>query len=194
MATVVKYNEMSTTQRTQVSEALTDVARNRVARLFDDHFESVYSFCLGRSADRTIAEDAAAQTFVEAARTLAADPHAQVGEPWLFVTARRRLVDGWRRQGRQVRLRERIAALPGRSTEDDSGHEADQHEAERARRALASLPERQRGAVVLRYLDEYSVAEVAELLELSYSAAESLLARGRRGFEQAWTSTGDNDG
>ena len=189
MTTVVRYNEMSATQRAQVSEALTEVARHRVARLFDDHFDSIYSFCLGRSADRTIAEDAAAQTFVEAARTLAADPNAQVGEPWLFVTARRRLVDGWRRQGRQVRLKERIASLPGTSTEDESDH----HEAERARRALASLPERQRGAVVLRYLDEYSVAEIAELLELSYSAAESLLARGRRSFEQAWMSTGETD-
>ncbi|MEM8745746.1 MAG: sigma factor-like helix-turn-helix DNA-binding protein, partial [Actinomycetota bacterium] len=51
--------------------------------------------------------------------------------------------------------------------------------------ALASLPERQRAAVVLRYVEEYSVSEVAEALDVGYEAAESLLARGRRGFVEA---------
>lgn len=190
MGTVVIYNKMSTPQQTHSAEVLSDRSRERVEHLFDAHFDVVYRFCLGRSAERTIAEDAAAQTFVEAARTLAADPNADIGEPWLFVTARRRLIDGWRRQGRQVRLKDRIASMRGEVVED----EVDHIEGERARRALASLPERQRGALVLRYLDDYSVAEVAELLELSYPAAESLLARGRRSFEQAWTSTGENDG
>ncbi len=190
MTTVVIDVEMSLQQRTQRGETLTDAARNHVARLFDAHFDNVYRFCLKRSADRTVAEDAAAQTFVEAARTLAGDPAAKVDEAWLFVTARRRLIDGWRRQGRQTRLKERVSSLAAGTTENEPNH----HDAERARRALASLPERQRGAVVLRYLDEYSVAEVAEMLELSYPAAESLLARGRRSFEQAWMSTGDQDG
>lgn len=188
MGAVVEHNEMLIQQATP-STALTTASRHRVARLFDAHFDAVYRFCLGRSADRTIAEDAAAQTFVEAARKLAADPGARIDEPWLFVTARRRLIDGWRRQGRQARLRERVAA----TYETSVVNEAHDFEGERARRALASLPERQRGALVLRYLDEYSVAEVADLLDLSYPAAESLLARARRSFEQAWSSTGGGD-
>jgi DNA-directed RNA polymerase specialized sigma24 family protein len=34
----------------------------------------------------------------------------------------------------------------------------------------------------MRYLDDYSVSEVAEILGCSYASAESLLARGRRGL------------
>lgn len=46
--------------------------------------------------------------------------------------------------------------------------------------ALNALPERQRQAVVMRYIEELSMAETAELLEISEDAVESLTARGRR--------------
>jgi RNA polymerase sigma-70 factor (ECF subfamily) len=46
--------------------------------------------------------------------------------------------------------------------------------------ALAMLPERQRLAIVLRHFEELSNPEIAEMLELSVEAVESLLARGRR--------------
>lgn len=46
--------------------------------------------------------------------------------------------------------------------------------------AMAELPERQRAAIVLRHFDECSNPEIAEALEISVEAVESLLARGRR--------------
>lgn len=46
--------------------------------------------------------------------------------------------------------------------------------------ALASLPSRQREALVLQYYQELSNAEVAELMEISIEAMESLLSRARR--------------
>jgi RNA polymerase sigma-70 factor (ECF subfamily) len=46
--------------------------------------------------------------------------------------------------------------------------------------ALDSLPERQRLAVVLRHFEERSNPEIAEVLEVSVEAVESLLARARR--------------
>ena len=56
--------------------------------------------------------------------------------------------------------------------------------------ALQTLPDRQRAALSLRYLEELSVAEIADELSVTYTAAESLLARGRRSFERAWQSQG----
>jgi RNA polymerase sigma factor (sigma-70 family) len=46
--------------------------------------------------------------------------------------------------------------------------------------ALGSLPTNQRSVIVLRYLDDWLVAEIAEGLDLTYRAVESLLARARR--------------
>lgn len=46
--------------------------------------------------------------------------------------------------------------------------------------ALDALPERQRLAIVLRHLEERSNIEIAQVMDLSVDAVESLQARGRR--------------
>ncbi len=45
--------------------------------------------------------------------------------------------------------------------------------------AVASLPNRQRAVVALHYLEELSVAEIADILEISVSATTSNLHKGR---------------
>jgi len=50
--------------------------------------------------------------------------------------------------------------------------------------ALQSLPERQRLALVLFHFEDLSMAAVAEMMEISVDAVESLLARGRRTLKQ----------
>ena len=52
--------------------------------------------------------------------------------------------------------------------------------------ALDRVSPRQRAALVLRYLDDYSVQQVADALDLSYQGTESLLARGRRSLLDAY--------
>lgn len=47
-------------------------------------------------------------------------------------------------------------------------------------RALAKLPERQRLAVTLRHIEELGNPEIAEIMEISVEAVESLTARGKR--------------
>lgn len=51
---------------------------------------------------------------------------------------------------------------------------------EALRAAMSTLPERQRLAIELRHLQELSNPEVAEILETSVEAVESLLSRARR--------------
>lgn len=49
---------------------------------------------------------------------------------------------------------------------------------------LQALPERQRMALVLFHYEDLSMAEVAEMMEVSVEAVESLLARARRALKQ----------
>lgn len=55
---------------------------------------------------------------------------------------------------------------------------------------LDALPERQRTAIVLSYFEELSGAEVAETMELSIGAVESLLVRARRHLRTACEKAG----
>ena len=51
---------------------------------------------------------------------------------------------------------------------------------ERMAAALASLPDRQREAIVLQYYQELSNIDAAALMNISVEALESLLSRARR--------------
>jgi RNA polymerase sigma factor, sigma-70 family len=53
---------------------------------------------------------------------------------------------------------------------------------------LAKLPERQRAALALCYLDDLTASQAAQVMGLSLSALEALLVRGRRGLRKglAW--------
>ncbi len=51
--------------------------------------------------------------------------------------------------------------------------------------ALGTLPERQRQAVVLRHIEGLQNPEIAEIMEISTEAVESLTARGKRALKTA---------
>ena len=60
-------------------------------------------------------------------------------------------------------------------------------------RALEDLPPRQRAAITLCYYAEINGQEAAEILEISVSALESLLVRGRRALRLRLNDLGDLD-
>lgn len=49
--------------------------------------------------------------------------------------------------------------------------------------ALGALPERQKQAVTLRHIEEYSNPEIAEIMGVGVEAVESLVARGKRALK-----------
>ncbi|MGC1504357.1 MAG: RNA polymerase sigma factor [Sulfitobacter sp.] len=71
--------------------------------------------------------------------------------------------------------------------------------ADALQRALDTLPDRQRQAVVLRHIDGLANPEIAVILETGIEAVESLTARGKRALVQALAGQRDalgydNDG
>jgi RNA polymerase sigma-70 factor (ECF subfamily) len=56
---------------------------------------------------------------------------------------------------------------------------------------MRSLPPDQQAVLSLRYLDDLSVPEVADVLGRSVHATESLLARARRAFRKSYEGQSD---
>jgi RNA polymerase sigma-70 factor (ECF subfamily) len=76
-----------------------------------------------------------------------------------------------------------------------AGEKAEHDERERlVQTAIAELPARQRTAIVLTYGDGMSNAQVAEILDTSVSAVETLLVRGKQNLRRALDSVIDKDG
>ena len=60
--------------------------------------------------------------------------------------------------------------------------------------AIAKLPERQRLAVTLRHIEDLANPEVADVMEISVDAVESLLARGGRALRATLSDRKENLG
>jgi len=158
--------------------------RLAASRLIARHSSRVYAVCVRMMGDRASAEDAAQETFLKLWRS--ADrwkPGRAKFETWLYRVAANACID---------RLRQRRPEAPAEDAPEiaDEAPLADQGlvAAERRRAveaALASLPDRQRIAIVLCHYQELSNAEAAAALEVSVDALESLLARARRSLKES---------
>jgi RNA polymerase sigma-70 factor (ECF subfamily) len=87
-----------------------------------------------------------------------------------------------RRRGTAVPLEAAGDPADGRQGADGALH--DRQRGARVAAALAELPERQRAAIGLCYLQGLSNREAAEVLEVNVKALESLLTRGRAALRE----------
>ena len=158
------------------------MAAAALARLFEANIDVVFGYVLARCGTRQVAEDVAGETFAEAARVCVSGRGAELDRGWLLHVARLRLIDHWRKSERHRKRVEKLTAMSVGDRELPDGEEGDPN----VLAALDSLSSRQRAVLLLRYVDDYSVSEVAEALDLSYQATESLLARARRALLAAY--------
>ena len=149
---------------------------------YDEALPRVYSYFFHRcGGERGVAEELTQETFVGAVAELR--KRRPIGEPvhWIFGIARHKLVDNYRKLEREEKRDARAEA-----TEPDHSVWHSAEERELTARALAALPAAQRAALVLRYLDDLPVADVARALGRSLHATESLIARAKEGFRRVY--------
>ncbi len=136
--------------------------------------------------DRAEAEDVAQETML---RLWKLAPDWRGGEAkvstWAYRVAQNLCTDRLRRRQRQRATGLDDVAEPASdaATAVAGLIEADRMAALDA--ALASLPERQRSAVILRHIEGLTNTEIAEILQIGVEAVESLTARGKRALAAA---------
>ena len=161
---------------------------------FREFYESalpvVYGYFLRRCGGRVdVAEELTQETFMSAVKTLQRGTEIEAPLPWIVSIARRRLVDHYRAQRRRDTAHASSVLAAG-VRPDESSVTTTVAEA-RLVGALDRVPTAQRAALVLRYVDDLTVAEVAGLLGRSERATESLLSRGRRSLRRAYEEGDD---
>jgi RNA polymerase sigma-70 factor, ECF subfamily len=151
---------------------------------YDSALPSVYGYLHARCGRKdALAEDLTAETFLAAVDAVRGGDPPALNMPWIIGVARHKLVDHWRRQAREERNL-RAVADDDRSANEDPWE--DRLDSVRARETLERLRPHHRAALVLRYMDDLSVPEVAALMERSIHATEGLLVRARAAFRRAY--------
>jgi RNA polymerase sigma-70 factor (ECF subfamily) len=142
-------------------------------RLFDEHQSMVFSLALRMTGDRGLAEEIAQDVFMELDRNMAKIESAQHAIHWLRRVTMSRSTDALRRRRVRgmdfaVELDENHAAQEER-TSPLGGH---------LETLLATLPEAQRAALILRYQEDLTPEEIAATLGAPVATVKSQLQRG----------------
>lgn len=147
--------------------------------LYERHSGQIFGFCVNKLGSRDEAEDALQSTFLNAHRALQRGVTPEAELAWLYKIAhnvcltRRRST---RRRGRVespsdfAAVQDVLPAPPQEAPEDLM----------RLTEALEHMPESQRRAILLREWQGLSYHEIADELNLSQSAVETLIFRARR--------------
>ncbi len=183
----VPPSEINDSDRVLVERAKSDP--EAFGRLFDRYFDPIFAYLFRRTGDWEASRDLASETFLKALKAL--PRYRWQGRPlsaWLFAIATNELRMYYRRGQRAPASLDALIAESGVSVPDpstlDQERQAAEHELERSeefvrvRKALTALPLKYQEAIALRYFEEKSVAEVAEILGKPEGTVKSLLSRG----------------
>lgn len=136
---------------------------------------------LGWSSD---ADDVVQEVFLAALDAWPKFRGASQASTWLTQIALNKCRTHGRRAGLVRRAFERLKDLAqDRSAPPASAATLDQELNDQVRQAVQSLPPRDREVLVLHYLEELPVAEIAKLLELKRGTVEVRLSRARKRLE-----------
>ncbi|HEX9380416.1 MAG TPA: sigma-70 family RNA polymerase sigma factor [Gaiellaceae bacterium] len=148
-------------------------------RMYRRHVGDVYRYALAVMRNPADAEDVTQTTFLNAYRSyIEKGNRPEKPQNWLIAIAHNVCRQRFRQSARrpaEVSFEDDIA---------DTIADEDTPSGEDIRRALGHLAFNQRAALVMRELEGRSYAEIAEILDLSTSAVETLIFRARRALRE----------
>jgi RNA polymerase sigma-70 factor, ECF subfamily len=159
-------------ERLLIEAAQRDPAR--FADLYENNFERVYAYIVRRVGNRAETEDLTSEVFHQALANLKRFEWRGIPfAAWLFRIAANLISDRWQRSGREVadesQLIDSVQVSP-----------AEIEEVERRAtlfRLVNTLPDEQQRVVVLRFVGQKSIKEVAQQIRKSEGAVKQLQFR-----------------
>ncbi len=150
------------------------------AAIFRRYHQSLYRYCLAILANSEDAQDALQNTMVKALRALPGEQRTIQLKPWLYRISHNESIDLLRRR-REIGELDPEQAAPGTGLAEKAATR------ERLRRLLTDveeLPDRQRGALVMRELSGLDFDEIAAALGTSPAVARQTLYEARLSLQQ----------
>jgi RNA polymerase sigma-70 factor (ECF subfamily) len=150
--------------------------REAFAELYDRFVGKIYRYIYYKVGSKTDAEDLTAQVFLKACEAIGG--YQWTGRPfeaWLYRIAHNAVADHFRTRHEALPLH---AAAGVRASKESLEELAQRHlNAEALRRVLPQLTDDQQEVVILRFLEEYSVKEIAQIMDRQPGAVRTLQHR-----------------
>jgi RNA polymerase sigma-70 factor (ECF subfamily) len=144
----------------------------------------VYIFELVREEQTSL--DIVQETFINAARHLSALRHDAKFGSWLFGIAHQKCIQRWRKQAREEMLRDELALdpVPLESSPDDLLIREEQQS--EFMNLLNQLPPPQRSVLLLHFVEDFSLEEIAGITGVSIGTVKSRLHYAKKTLRKLW--------
>jgi len=174
----------------QMVRAIVRGDRKAIAEFVERYSDVLYTYLSGRLFPRTdLVDDYLQDVFVAAWENLERFEGRSQLRNWLLGIARHKVEGHYRKVLREPEALETEEGEPdGMPVEAPAGEEwMDRHRRhDKTRAILEALPDAYRAALLWRYWDRRSTAEMAELTGRTLKGMERILARAREQFRRRW--------
>jgi RNA polymerase sigma-70 factor, ECF subfamily len=142
----------------------------------------VYVFELARDEQTSL--DIVQETFIAAVRHIGGLREEAKFGGWLFGIAHQKCVQSWRRQNRAAAMRDELAELP---VEFDDGPDQwlmRREQEEKFMNLLKELPVPQRSVLLLHFIEDFSLEQIAEITATPLGTVKSRLHYAKRALRK----------
>ena len=145
---------------------------------------AVYNLAYRMLGDPQEAEDAAQEIFVRIYRQLARYDPERKFSTWVLTIATNYCIDQLRRRRMQLVPLENIIPWARAREAGPEGEALSRESRDEVQRLLRELPEKYRAVLILRYWQDLSCAEIADILKLPEGTVKTQLHRARKALGQ----------
>ena len=130
--------------------------------------------------------DIVQETLVSAVRHLGALEDEEKFGGWLFGIAHQKCIQLWRKQKREDAMLKETAEAPVEFEEDPSEKLIRREQEAEFMKLIDTLPLPQRSALLLYYIEEFSIWEIATITETSEGTVKSRLHYAKKTLKNLW--------
>ncbi|MCF7955961.1 MAG: RNA polymerase sigma factor [Phycisphaerae bacterium] len=154
--------------------------------LVELHSRNVITTCYGFVNSKEDAEDVAQEVFLEIYRSVRQFRKEANLDTWIYRICINKSLDFVRKQKRKKRIADLRGLFGSKNRVFISAHQKleEKERKEILQGQIALLAENQRVALILSQFDKFSNKQIAEIMEISESAVESLLHRARENLRK----------
>lgn len=150
--------------------------KRAIGELYNRYVDRIYRYVYARVRSATAAEDLTAEVFVKALEALPNyTPTDRPLHAWLYSIARARTIDYWRRQDRRQQV-ELADSFPAKASPPHELLELEEQWA-MAIDLIAQLTDDQQDVLLLRFVGELGLQEVAQVLGKTLGSVKALQHR-----------------
>jgi RNA polymerase sigma-70 factor, ECF subfamily len=192
-------NTMAETETARIAQGLRERDMDLLADLVERCQRRLVRYLLYLTGRRDYAEDLAQETWIRVLQRGSQYNGRQRFDPWLFAIARNLAIDYLRKKRKAVQTaslpnhRDEILLLPS-SGPSPFEAAARSEDAIRLAGQLQILPPLYREALLLRFQEDLSLAEIAQVLGAPVTTVTSRIYRGLAALRSAFEEGGDSPG